>query len=100
MDIQACLPPTLAALHNFIWKHDPKDLADYESVEDPQPGTHAEGPAAEGSLAEGILRTMERWLANQRQAAIRMNFCNVAFNISQLYCIMTINYHYLHDIYR
>ena len=70
MDIQAHLPPALAALHNFIQKHDPEDLADYESIEDPQPGTYAEGPAAEGSLAEGILRTVERWLANQRQAAI------------------------------
>ena len=70
MDIQAHLPPTLAALHNFIQKHDPDDLADYESIEDPQPGTHAEGPAEEGSLAEGILRTVERQLANQRQAEI------------------------------
>ena len=70
MDIQACLPPTLAALHNFIWKPNPEDLADYESIEDPQPGTGAEGPAAEGSLAEGIPRMAERWLANQRQAAI------------------------------
>ena len=70
MDIQACLPPTLAALHNFIQNNDPEDLTDYESVEDPQPGTHAEGPAAEGSLAEGIPRMVERQLANQRQAAI------------------------------
>ena len=70
MDIQACLPPALAALHNFIWKHDPEDLADYKSIEDPQPGTCAEGPAAEGSLTEGILRTVERQLANQRQADI------------------------------
>ena len=65
MDIQAHLPPALAALHNFIWKHNPEDLADYESIEDPQPGTHTEGPAA-----EGIPRMAERWLANQRQAAI------------------------------
>ena len=70
MDIQTHLCPALAALHNFIQKNDPEDLTDYESVEDPQPGTHAEGPAAEGSLAEGIPRMVERQLANQRQAAI------------------------------
>ena len=70
MDIQARLPPALAALHNFIQKHNPEDLADYENIEDPQPGTCAEGPAAEGSLAEGIPRMAERQLANQRQEAI------------------------------
>ena len=70
MDIHVHLPPTLAALHNFIQKHNSEDLADYESIEDPQPGTHAEGPTAEGSLAEGIPRMAEKQLANQRQAAI------------------------------
>ena len=67
MDIQAHLPPVLGAFHNFIQKHDPEDLAGYESIEDPQPGTHAEGPAAEGSLAEGILRMVERWLIRDKQ---------------------------------
>ena len=70
MDIQAHFPPTLAALHNFTQKHNPEDLADYESIEDPQHRTHTEGPAAEGSLVERIPRTAERHLANQRQAAI------------------------------
>ena len=70
MDIQVHLPPALAALHNFIQKHNPEDLADYESIEDPQPGTCTEGPAAEGSLAEGIPRLAERQLANQIQTAI------------------------------
>ena len=35
MDLQACLPPALAALHNFIHKHDPDDIADFDDVEDP-----------------------------------------------------------------
>ena len=38
MDLQARLPPALAALHNFIRKHDPDDIADFDDVEDPQPG--------------------------------------------------------------
>ena len=28
MDIQACLPPALAALHNFIRIHDPDEIVD------------------------------------------------------------------------
>ena len=38
MDIQARLPPALATLHNFIYKHDPDDIADLDDIEDPQPG--------------------------------------------------------------
>jgi hypothetical protein len=59
MDVQARLPPALAALHNFIWKHNPDDLNDIDNVEDPQPGTHAEG-LYEGQLAEGVPRASER----------------------------------------
>ena len=70
MDIQAHLPPTLAVLHNFIQKHNPEDLADYSSTEDLQPGKCTEGPAAEGSLAEGIPRMVERQQDNQGQAAL------------------------------
>jgi len=55
MDIQTCLPPALAALHNFIQKHDPDDLNDIDDVEDPQPGM-----CAEGQLAEGVPRAAER----------------------------------------
>ncbi len=67
MDKQARLPPALAALHNFIWKHDPDDIAAFDDVEDPQPGAHVEGPAtAEGQLAEGLPGVAERWQANDR----------------------------------
>lgn len=40
IDEQAHLPPALTAIHNFIQKHDPHDLHDYENenVEDLQPG--------------------------------------------------------------
>ena len=56
MDIQTCFPPALATLHNFIRKHDPDDMADFDDIEDPQPGACAEEPAAaeEGQLAEGL----------------------------------------------
>jgi hypothetical protein len=68
MDIQARLPPALAALHNFIRKHSPDDIADFDNIDDPQPGARAEGPAAaeEGQLAERLPRAAERWQTNER----------------------------------
>ena len=68
MDTQACLPPALAAIHNFIHKHDPHDLDDYEDVEDPQPGLRAAGGVGEGELSVGLPRAAER-----RQALVRRN---------------------------
>jgi hypothetical protein len=70
MDIQACLPPALAAVHNFIQKYDPNDLADYEDVEDLQPGTCAGEQATEGQLAAGLPRAAEREQANARRDKI------------------------------
>ena len=72
MDIQARLPPALAALHNFIRKHDPDDIADFDNVDDPQPGARVEGPAAaeEGQLAEGLPRAAERRQTNERRDRI------------------------------
>ena len=70
MDLQARLPPALAALHNFIRKHDPDDIADFDDVEDPQPGACAEGPAEEGQLAEGLPRVAERRQTNERRDRI------------------------------
>jgi hypothetical protein len=68
MDAQARLPPALAAIHNFICKHDPHDLDDYEDVEDPQPGLHAAGGVGEGELSAGLPKAAER-----RQALARRN---------------------------
>jgi len=65
MDIQTCLPPALAALHNFIRKHDPDDLNDIDNVEDPQPGMRTEG-----QLAEGVPRAAERQQAISRRSEI------------------------------
>jgi hypothetical protein len=59
--MQARLPPALAALHNFIRKHDPDDIADFDDVEDLQPGTHIEESATvEGQLVEGLPGVAER----------------------------------------
>ena len=56
MNIQAHLPLALAAVHNFILKHDSNDLADYEDIKDLQPGMHAGEQASEGQLAVGLPR--------------------------------------------
>ena len=59
MDKQARLPPALAALHNFIRKHDPDDIADFDdNIDNPEPGTCVERPAAadEGELSAGPQR--------------------------------------------
>jgi hypothetical protein len=61
MSIQVRLPPALAAVHNFIRKHDPQDLDSDENIEDPQPGLRAAG---EGQLSAGIPRAAERRQAN------------------------------------
>jgi len=69
--MQARLPPALAALHNFIQKHDPDDITTFDSVEDSQPGTRAEGSAAAGGeLAEGLPGAAEKRQANDRRARI------------------------------
>jgi hypothetical protein len=68
MNTQTRLPPALAALHNFIRKHDPDDIADFHDVEDPQQGTRVESP--EGQLAERVVGTAERMEANERRSRI------------------------------
>ena len=72
MDIQARVPPALATLHNFIRKYDPDNIADFDNVDDPQPGAHMEGPAAaeEGQLADGLPGVAEREQTNERQDRI------------------------------
>jgi hypothetical protein len=52
MSIQSRIPPALAALHNFIMKHDPTDIEEYladPQLIDPNPGV----PENVGTLAEG-----------------------------------------------
>src|SRR6202040_321643 len=61
MYLQARFPPALAAIHNFIWNHDPQDIDDVEVLADLDPG------ARTGELADGITRAAEREWANCRQ---------------------------------
>jgi hypothetical protein len=70
MDTQTRLPPALAALHNFIRKHDPDDINDFDDVEDEQPGTRTEEPAREGQLADGLAGVAERRQASDRRDRI------------------------------
>lgn len=69
LDVQARLPPALAALHNFIREHDPDDLAEYEGAEDPQPGVRQD-PEGAGELARGVPRAPERNQAVRRRDQI------------------------------
>ena len=64
MDLQARLPPALAAIHNFIRDLDPTDLNDFQEAEDAQPGWRS------GDLAEGIPQNAERRRANSRRDRI------------------------------
>ena len=61
MDLQAHLPPALAAIHNFIRDLDPNDLNDFPEAEDIQPGWRS------GDLADGLPRRPERERATNRR---------------------------------
>lgn len=58
LDTQACLPPALVALHNFICEHDPDDLAEYQDAKDLQPGVRQCLEGA-GELARGLPKAPE-----------------------------------------
>jgi hypothetical protein len=53
MSVQVRIPPALAAVHNFIRKHDPEEICEFGDVrEDPNPGGY-------GVLGEGPPRRHE-----------------------------------------
>jgi hypothetical protein len=60
MDLQACLPAALAAIHNFIRDLDPIDLDNFEEALDIEPGWHS------GDLADGVPQRAEKERANRR----------------------------------
>ena len=60
MDLQACSPPALAAIHNFIRDINPIDVNDFTEAEDMQPGW------CSGDLADALLHCAERERANNR----------------------------------
>ena len=70
MAIQARIPPALAAIHNFILKHDP---VEWDSIlameeEDPNPGTRANDNF--GRLAEGVTDDIEKARSEARRDGI------------------------------
>lgn len=53
MDVQARIPPALAAIHNFIREHDPDEIREFADVTfDPNPGfvNHDHGTLANGRM--------------------------------------------------
>ncbi len=69
MDIQAQIPPALAALHNFIWEWDPEEIRVYgdDKLPDFQVYPH---PEHVGELAIGPVTSHERVQANERRDKI------------------------------
>lgn len=68
MDIQAHIPPALAATHNFIMKHDPTDIDDYDVGPDPNPGFIPDRDPRE--LADGATTHAEKARAEFKQDEI------------------------------
>jgi hypothetical protein len=74
MDIQALIPPALAALHNFIWQYDPEKIHMYyddDNDNDDQPLDFQMGPDPEsvGELG-GPPTPRETVRANERRDKI------------------------------
>ena len=65
MSVQALIPAVLAALHNFICWHNPKDIHMYDNndVSDPLIGCP---PGETGELRTGPATARERTEANER----------------------------------
>ena len=60
MDLQACIPAALAAIHNFIRIHDPNELTSFTEP------ANLERGFVSGELAAGLMRMAERRRANVR----------------------------------
>ncbi|KAJ6537447.1 hypothetical protein DFH09DRAFT_1091030 [Mycena vulgaris] len=72
MSVQARIPPAMAALHNFILKHDSEewdDILDME-IEDPATGTRGPNQDRFGHLAEGPTDPMEKARSEARRDRI------------------------------
>jgi len=61
MEIQAHIPPALAATHNFICDHDPDEIFEFKEAFNPQPGS-----ALYGKLGTGPSRHTEVLRATSR----------------------------------
>ncbi|THU81590.1 hypothetical protein K435DRAFT_690453, partial [Dendrothele bispora CBS 962.96] len=69
MEVQAPIPPGLAAVHNFILKIDSSDLQHYLGAQDPMAGVP---PASHdiGQLSEGPANRTEKTRAEQQRDGI------------------------------
>lgn len=78
MDVQAKVPPALAASHNFIMDHDPGDINDYlednEDDLDPNPGQPLENQF--GRLADGAVTQAEKDRATGKRDRIAQAMWN------------------------
>lgn len=77
MDIQAQIPPALTAVHNFIRKHDPQEILEFQDILNDVPamdsfGDLAQGPAEQAEriraeatrdeIAEAMWQDYQRYL--------------------------------------
>jgi hypothetical protein len=60
MDIQARIPPALAATHNFIRKHDEDEIFEFEDPVDAQPGNYGVLGGGPARRAEVVRATSKR----------------------------------------
>jgi hypothetical protein len=78
MSIQSLIPPTLAAIHNFIRQYDPGDIHVYDYLNNPNDDNNEEPldplmgvhPESVGELGVGVVMPQERAAANERQDKI------------------------------
>jgi hypothetical protein len=72
MDIQARVPPAMAALHNFILKHDSMEWEDILDMEmaDPNPGVREGADFDFGDVAEGPADDVEKERSEARRDEI------------------------------
>ncbi|KDQ52566.1 hypothetical protein JAAARDRAFT_138590, partial [Jaapia argillacea MUCL 33604] len=70
MEVQARIPPALAAIHNFICIHDPNKICNFNQFdpEDPDPGYY-------GKLAHGPANQRERNRASERYDQTAQMMC-------------------------
>lgn len=67
MGLQACIPPALAAIHNFIQHHDPAKIDEYHEFRQRM----MESEPGEWAHVEGVLATEIPGMAERNQANMR-----------------------------
>ncbi|RDB30577.1 hypothetical protein Hypma_006985 [Hypsizygus marmoreus] len=70
LDIQALIPPALAATHNFILDHDTDEAANIPDIPDPTPGFTPNCNCNFGTLARGVPTAAEKERARVKRDQI------------------------------